>query len=275
MNKIGFIGYGNMGGTLLRALLGAGALPAAQVIVFTRTSAKLKDLNIAYPAVAVARSLPELASQCDRVFICTGTREVQPVLTELAGHLPTGAHIISIAGTIEIRCLESIFKGKITQLMPTLIAEVGEGLTLVRHNARVLPADKAFLEVALSKIGRVREIREDRFDLAADLTSCAPAFFADILRAFVAAARRHGDFTDAELREMIIPTCYGTAKLLMDQNIEFDGLISRVATKGGITEEGIRILDRSLPAAFDELLTVTLAKRLKSKKLQRRQFGLE
>jgi pyrroline-5-carboxylate reductase len=33
-----------------------------------------------------------------------------------------------------------------------------------------------------------------------------------------------------------------------------------VATKGGITEEGIRVLHNGLPRVYDELLDATLAK---------------
>jgi pyrroline-5-carboxylate reductase len=60
----------------------------------------------------------------------------------------------------------------------------------------------------------------------------------------------------------------------MDQKTDFADLISRVATKGGITEEGVKILDRELPAIFDELLTVTLAKREKIKQQMRQQYGI-
>jgi hypothetical protein len=48
-----------------------------------------------------------------------------------------------------------------------------------------------------------------------------------------------------------------------------------VATRGGITEEGIKVLDHGLPDIFDEMLTVTLSKRRKTKKLMREQYGLE
>jgi len=45
--------------------------------------------------------------------------------------------------------------------------------------------------------------------------------------------------------------------------------------KGGITEEGAKILDRELPAIFDELLTVTLAKRETIKQQMRQQYNID
>lgn len=275
MGKIGFIGFGNMGGTMLRALLRFGAIPEDEVIVFTRTNERLKDFVADHQRVEVARSMSDLGSKCERVFICTGTREVKQVITELVTYLPEGAHLISIAGTIEIKCLESIFEGKITKIMPTMISEVGEGVTLVCHNNKVQPEDKGFISFAFGKISRVKEVGEDQYDLAADLTSCSPAFYAAILQNFVDAAMKHGDFEVEELKELILPTCYGTAMLLLEGRTDFDNLISRVATKGGITEEGIKVLNSHLPELFNELLTVTLDKRQKTKKLMREQYGLD
>jgi pyrroline-5-carboxylate reductase len=275
MKKIGFIGYGNMGGTKLDALLKGRAIPDNKIIVFTRTKEKLKSLLSVYHKVEVAKSLSGLGSKCDRVFICTGTKEVKAVLTELARFLSEDTHVISITGTIEIKCLESIYKGKISKIMPTMIYEVGEGVTLVCHNSKVLPQDKEFINSTFSNISKVKEIRENQFDLSADLTSCAPAFYAAILENLVETAKKHGDFSEEELISLILPTFYGTAKLLLNENGDFGSLISRVATKGGITEEGIKILNNRLPIVFNELLKVTLDKRQKTKKLMRKQYGLE
>ena len=147
MGKIGFIGFGNMGSIMLKALLNAGAIPESKVILITRTPQKLKEFAVKYRKVEIAGSLSELATKSDRVFICTGTKEVKPVLSELVRYLPENAHVITITGTIEIKCVESIFSGRITKIMPTQITEVGAGVTLVCHNNKALPEDREFISV--------------------------------------------------------------------------------------------------------------------------------
>jgi pyrroline-5-carboxylate reductase len=59
---------------------------------------------------------------------------------------------------------------------------------------------------------------------------------------------------------MVLMTFLGTVRLLQGKKFGFDELITRVATKGGITEEGLKILDEHLPFVFDELLEATLNK---------------
>jgi len=54
---------------------------------------------------------------------------------------------------------------------------------------------------------------------------------------------------------------YGTGKLLLDKNMSFDELINRVATKGGITEEGVKIIEKKLPETINEMFEKTLEKK--------------
>jgi pyrroline-5-carboxylate reductase len=271
MGKIGFIGFGAMGSIMVKALVDSGAMAANSVILTTRTPAKLKDFFTRHPEVEEVRSIAELTKKCERVFICTGTSEVKGVLREIARVNP-GVHVITITGVIEMACIESVFPGRITKIMPTQIAEVGEGVTLVCHNAKALPADRAFIHDAFSKIGLVKEIPEKQLDLAADLSGCAPAFYTAILKNLVEVAQRHGDLSVKDIKEISLATLYGTAKLLLEKDVDFTRFIERVATPGGITEEGVKILDKALPAVFDEMLSVTLEKRKKVKAKMREQY---
>lgn len=83
-----------------------------------------------------------------------------------------------------------------------------------------------------------------------------------------------GDLTYTEIMDIIIPTCFGTARLMEEYSVKPNDLISRVATKGGISEEGVKILDAELPGVFDELLNVTLGKRELTRKRIREQYNL-
>jgi pyrroline-5-carboxylate reductase len=272
MDKIGFIGFGAMGSIMVEALVDSGAIAANNIVLTTRTPAKLKDFAARHPEAEVVGSAAELAKKCEHIFICTSTSEVKGVLTDIARVNPV-AHVITITGVIELACVESVFPGRVSKIMPTQIAEVGEGVTLVGHNAKATPADRAFIYEAFSKIGVVKEITEEQLDLAADLSGCAPAFYAAMLRNIVEVAKRHGDLSEKDIKDISLATLYGTAKLLLEKDVDFTGFIARVATPGGITEEGVKILDKALPSVFDEMLTVTLEKRNKVKTRMREQYS--
>lgn len=72
--------------------------------------------------------------------------------------------------------------------------------------------------------------------------------------------RQSPELDIAKARAMLVETMLGTAMLLQKDQLDFDQLIDQVATKGGITEEGLRVLDKTLPAGFDELFAMTASK---------------
>ena len=74
-----------------------------------------------------------------------------------------------------------------------------------------------------------------------------------------AVSQEHG--TDAELAgEIAIETMLGTAKLLSQRKISFLELVDEVATPGGCTEEGIKVLAQSLPQLFEQVFQATIVK---------------
>jgi pyrroline-5-carboxylate reductase len=275
MNKTGFIGFGAMGSIMVEALVRTKAIPENEIVLNTRTPEKLKAFAAAHPQIEVAKSVRELIESCSRIFICTGTKEVKAVLKEVVRYAAAEVHVITITGAIELKCLENVFSGAITRIMPTQIAEVGEGVTLVLHNAKVSPENRAYIVKAFGKIGKVIEITESQMDLAADLSGCAPAFYAAIMQNLVTVAQKHGGLTPEQVKEISLATLYGTAKLMLEKGIDFTTFIQRVATPGGITEEGVKILDRTLPAVFEEVLTTTMTKRVNIRAQMRAHYGVD
>ena len=77
---------------------------------------------------------------------------------------------------------------------------------------------------------------------------------------FAKTASRNSGFSMEETEDMVMKTLYGTSKLLYEKNMGFDKLISSVATKGGITEEGLKVLDEEIPKIFNELFCATIKK---------------
>jgi pyrroline-5-carboxylate reductase len=272
MEKSGFLGYGHMGSVMLKALLSAGALDPQQVVIFNRTREKLEELKAAFPAIQIAAAARDAAA-CPVVFLCVGTYAVRAVLDEIGPALAPETHLVSIAGGLEITSLERAHPGPITKIIPSMVAEVCDGVTLVCHNPQVTPEQRKRLEAMFAHIGAVSVIREEQFEVAADLTSCAPGLLAAVFDEMVRAAMRHGGLGYAEACAMLLPTVSGTAGLLRKNGEAFDALIARVATQGGSTEAGVAVLKDSLPGVFDRMIAATLERHVERKRKTREQFG--
>jgi pyrroline-5-carboxylate reductase len=273
MDKVGFIGYGHMGSVILKGLLSTTGIEPGQVIISTRTRNKLDELKSIHPDIEIAENNREVAQKSSTLFLCIGTYQVKSVLMEIRDVLHNEMHLVTISGGLEIASVERIFDGPITKVIPTIISEVQEGVTLVSHNAKVSQAGKAYLFQLFSKIGEVKVIPEHQFEMGADFTSCAPGLLASICEQFVQAGVRESDFTYAEASEMFLHTLYGTAKLLLQNKEDFKALTRRVATKGGATEGGVSVLEANLPEVFEKVFAVTLQRHEARKQITRQQFG--
>jgi len=257
MKKIGFIGYGSMGSMIIKGILSSNVIKGEEMIISTRTRIKLADLEEEHPEVEIANNNVSLADKCQKIFLFVDTGEVKTVLEEIKPKISLNTHIIYISAGLTIKTMESKFPGKITKIIPSITSQVGEGVTLVCHNEKVTPEDVEFFNTIFEAISSVKTIKEEDFEVASDLTSCAPAFIAEIFKEFTNVAVGNSEMSREDAEEMVIKTLYGTAKLLIKGNMDFDEIISRVATKGGITEQGIIVLDEELPAVFEQLLKTT------------------
>lgn len=262
MKKIGFIGFGSMGRMLCERLIAAGALNPEQIIVTRKDTTRLEKIKSTWPGIETTESIAELTGQSDCIFVCVKPVDFKDVLEQMKPCITKEKHMISIAGTVSIRNIETTMDCKITKMSPTLLSEVNEGITLMCHNSRVTEEDMHYVESMISTIGKVRCIDEGELSLAVELTSCAPGFFAALFQEFIESGYRHSEGMKKEdMEEMVLQTLYGTLQLMLEKKMGFAQVISRVATKGGITEEGVKVINNHMPAVFDELFDETLNKR--------------
>ncbi len=260
MPKLGFIGCGNMARMLIDGFIAAGTCVPADIIVSTRSPEKLIPLAARHPGLIAAEDNRRTALSATRLFLCVKPMEIKGVLEGLRGAIRPQTHVVSIAACAELGYLNRIAPGRYTRVIPSLASALGGGVSLMCHGPGVPPADCAFVESLFASISRVQLLPEKDFAAGSDLTSCAPGFIAAIFRQFMEAGLRHSDIRPQDAERMVIETLYGTARLLARGGLGFGDLIANVATKGGITEEGMRCLEAELPALFDNVFAATLGK---------------
>jgi pyrroline-5-carboxylate reductase len=262
MVKAAFIGLGSMGSMLVGGFLSSGGLQPSEVVLSTRTKSKLGEAQARWPGILTAGTNAQAAGQARHVFLCVKPADVKAVLEEISPSLCAGAHIVSIAGTVPMAAIEDLTGHPVTKAIPTVASEVGGGVSLLCHGKKVQPEDAAFVEGLFRGIGGVRRLPEEDLDMGVELTSCMPGFIASIFQEIVESALRHSDSIGrADAEQMVLQTLLGTARLLAEKCMGFDEAIERVATKGGITEEGVKVLRAGLPPVYDEMFNRTMEKR--------------
>jgi competence protein ComER len=257
--NVGFIGMGNMGQMLVKALVRARALSPGEVMVSNRSPAKLEQIAAAVPGICIAYANQELARQCQVIFLCVKPGETRAVLDAIRPYITPEHLVVAITNTLTIPALEEAVPARIAKVIPSLLHAIGEGVSLLMFGERCTPADHAVIHRLMGAISRPQVIQESQARVASDLTSCGPAFLSFTWRALAQAAGRHQpDLPPDAIAAMIRETALATARLMEQTGLSCDDIIARVSTPGGVTAEGIQILAERLDGVWEQVIATTI-----------------
>ena len=260
--KIGIIGCGSMGRMFLERFIENKAADQSDLFVSDMAYERITDLAGVYPQINICKSNIETAKNAQALFICLKPFDIKTALLEIKDSINENCIVVSLNGSVLFSQLETIYpKRKVFKIMPSVMAEVNQSITLISGNDYVNDDDKSKLNKLLECFGKVIEIPEVEMGIGSELTSCMPGFISAIFKVITDEAEKHTSLSKEQIINMVTGTLFGTAKLLLEKNITFENLINRVATKGGITEEGVKVINEKLPVIVTEIFAKTLENR--------------
>ena len=256
--NVGIIGFGSMGKMMAQKFSTLPKNIIEKVYVANRSPEKLVNVDF---DVNVCKDNRELAAVSDIIFICTKPGDIKTALEEIASCLKENVLLVSLNGSVTFAMLEKIADCKIAKVIPSVTAEINRSQTLVCYNHLVGNEDKVLLQTILKCMGEMIELPENEMGMGSELVSCMPGFIASIFDVICGAAKKHTSIGEEQIAKMVLNTMTATDDLMLEKNMSFDKVVERVATKGGITEEGTKVVYEKLPAIADELFEKTLEKR--------------
>lgn len=237
--KYGFIGCGNMGGALARAL----AKSTTDFMICDR-SGKAKAL--ADELGCVYGDAETIAKECDRIFLGVKPHMMQSVLEPLQSVLqarkPT---LISMAAGLETGKIEAFAGGLIPviRIMPNTPVSVGKGIILYCTNFLV---DSGILEDFMADMayaGQLDALEEKLMDAGCSLTGCGPAYVYMFIEAMADGAVACG-IPRAKATQYAAATLAGAAEMVLATGAHPGELKDAVCSPGGSTIAGLRTLEQ-------------------------------
>ena len=258
--RIGFIGTGSMGSMLIRAFIQSTNSSGLQVVACNRSPEKLSQIVARFPQVEAVESAVETVERSDIVFLCVKPGDAPAVIQEIAPHARPEQYFVSINSAVSVASMEAVLPCRIVKVIPSITQVALSGVMLVMYGERLTLEERHELESVLEKISKPTVVDEVDLRVCSDLSSCGPAFLALLLQEVAMAAVRQGgiprDLADSLVKDMT----YGVGKLLTEEGFDFQDIIRRVSVPGGITAEGIKVLQPSMSGIFDQLLVTTRSK---------------
>ena len=255
---IGFIGAGNMAGSLIRGMIGRGT-PAANISIADLDSGKIDQL---VAELGVVGSSNEAIAKSADVIVLAVKPQVMGDVCKTLSLVGRDVLVISVAAGITLTPLQS-WLGEdtaIVRCMPNTPALVGQGATGLFANANTSDAQKQIAEEMLNAVGISAWVnKEADIDAVTALSGSGPAYYFLFMEAMQDAAREMG-LDDELVRKFAIQTALGAAILANESSDDVAELRRKVTSPGGTTERALQnfeagglreLVKQSLKAASD------------------------
>ena len=237
---IGFIGAGKMAMALISCIYNKKI--AKKIIASSRNNKNLIEIKKQFP-IKTTKDNKEAVKNSDIVFICVKPQDIDEVLNEIKNVFENQL-IISIAAGIKIRHIESKLGNKrIIRVMPNINCLVGEMAAGFSAGKYATKEDINEVSKILNSAGIAFLLKEDLLDIVGAISGSGPAFLAYLIKAFEGAGVKNGLPKEIAFK-LAAQTALGTGKLLLKKNSSPDKLIDMVASKKGITIEGLKVLNK-------------------------------
>lgn len=268
--SIGFIGAGNMAGSLIRGLIAKGSSPA-DILVSDIDKAKVDEF--VQECSIVASSNETIASTADVIVLAVKPQVMAQVCSELTTD-GRNALVISVAAGITSSHLQNWLGDEtaIVRCMPNTPALVGQGATGLFANSNTSTEQKLIAEELLNAVGISAWVNEEKdIDSITALSGSGPAYYFLYMEAMQDAAREFG-LDENLVKDFAIQTALGAATLAVESGDSVDELRRKVTSPGGTTERALQKLeDGGLRALVKEAL---IGARDKSEELAD-EFGIK
>jgi pyrroline-5-carboxylate reductase len=236
--KYGFIGCGNMGSSLVRALYNTTTDIA--VADFSEKSKEFaKELGITHT------DNETLVKNCDRIFLAVKPHIMASCLTPLQALLAEKKPLlISMAAGVEIEKIEAMVGVKlpIIRIMPNTPTAVGKGTILYCRNELVDDATLSDWLADMVPCGIVDALQENLIDVASALSGSGPAYMYMMIEALADGAVACGLPRDKAMT-YAAATMEGAAKMFLASGQHPGALKDAVCSPGGSTIAGVRVLE--------------------------------
>lgn len=255
--KIGVIGTGNMGRILVEALIDSKAVSPSDMMITNRSIAKAEVLCNHYPGMQLGKDASMVAAHSDLLFICVKPMNVMEVLKLIQPHLTADKCIVSITSPISTEQLEKHVSCSVIRAIPSIANRALAGVALLSYGDHCREDWKKDVKKLVERISTPVEIDEPITRVASDIVSCGPAFFSYLLQRFILAAVNETGIDEKTATVLASEMIIGLGELLKQEHYTLPTLVEKVCVKGGITGEGIEVLEKELGEVFEHLFQAT------------------
>lgn len=255
--KLLLVGCGAMGSALLRSWV---THKIADEIIVIQPSLSKKEEFIKNKAVAFYTDIKHINGNFkpDVIVLAIKPQQLRKVIPSYA-QIAQQAIIISFLAGITIENLYAYFSSNqlIVRIMPNVAMQVSGSVNLTYTDSNLTKNDHDLLNQLFKLTGKMIWLKSEQLiDILTPISGSGPAYFFLIAEILTHIAI-HAGLTEIQARELVQQTFCGSAALASQCN-NFAQLVNSVASKGGVTEAALQVLQADLPYIFTDAFDAAL-----------------
>lgn len=243
--KIGIIGAGNIGGSMIEGFVRSESVSNADLYVSDLAISRLQTLQQVYEGINVTTSNVEVARTADVLILAVKPWLVESVVEEILSEVKAKI-VVSVAAGVDLAQLELLFEKSaksiaLFRMIPNTAIAIGKGVLTISYKHKL--SDEAVeVEHLFAALGEVFVVPEKQLNAFMSLSSCGIAYAFRYIRAAVEGAVEMG--IGAEVAQNVVAqTMIGAAELLQEKSSHPEVEIDKVTTPGGITIKGLNEME--------------------------------
>lgn len=248
--KIAIIGFGHMGGAIVRGAISSGILTAGDITVAEKLPANAK--KAAELGLATVETASAAVENADMVILAVKPSDLADAAAEIKGSLAENAVIVSICAGKRLKTLEDLFGDRraIIRVMPNTPALVGEGMAGICGNSAAGNEALGDVKAIFESFGKAEILPETLFDAVTAVSGSGPAYVYSFINALAKFAENSG-MTGEQAKIFAAQTTLGAAKMVLSGGESPAELKKNICTPNGTTVEAVKVLDTK---GFEDIL---------------------
>lgn len=241
--KIGFIGTGNMGTSLIKGIINSKQFETSDINIFDPLKSKAIKLS-EDTGVNIKSNNVIVAKESTIIILSIKPIIYNNVLNEIKDYITDDKIIVIIAPGITVDYVRNIIKkGKIVRTIPNTPALIGEGITAISFPNDISENERKVVKEIFKSCGEIVEINEELIDAAMAVSSCSPAFVYIFIEAMADAGVALGLSRDISYK-LASKAVSGSGSMVLKTGYHPAYLKDMVTSPGGTTIQGVRTLEK-------------------------------
>ena len=242
--KVAFIGLGNMGASLAKAV--AKEVAATDLLLVNRSPQKVQEFISQYGGTA--SDLEQVFQEAEVIFLGVKPYQICPLVEEYQDILGQRSNLllVSMAAGLELEQMASVVKNDrmgLIRIMPNTPVAIGQGVISLARSQVVTDQQLAQVNRLLAGAGVLYEIEEKLMDPATAIAGCGPAFVYQMIEAMADAGVALGLSREQAL-QMAAQTFKGASQMVLETGEHPACLRDAVCSPGGSTIAGVNRLEQ-------------------------------